>query len=105
MKLTVTFKRDSKNVKKTMHLKNGAFLIYAPRQLKISPMQFERYDTEITVILPKNSYEYFTSKFKTDKIKQVCGDILSQISDQRNCSKKNKPFGFFVPETKGEINI
>ena len=74
MKSTVTFKRDSKNVKKPMHLKNGVFLIYAPRQLETFPMQFERYDTEITVILPKNSHGYFTSKFKTDEIELVCGD-------------------------------
>ena len=45
-----------------MHLKNVVFLIYAPRQLRISPMQFERYDTEITVILLKNFHGYFTSK-------------------------------------------
>ena len=37
-------------------------------------MQFERYDTEVTAILPKNSCVYFTSKFKTDEIEQVCGD-------------------------------
>ena len=74
MKSAVTFKKDRKNVKKPMHLKNGVFLIYAPRQLKISPIQFERYDTKITVILPKNSHGYFTSKFKTDEIEQVCGD-------------------------------
>ena len=30
MKSTVTFKRNSKNVKTPMHLKNGVFLIYAP---------------------------------------------------------------------------
>ena len=42
MKSAVTFKIDSKNVKKPMRLKNGMFLIYAPRQLKISPVQFER---------------------------------------------------------------
>ena len=57
-----------------MHLKNGVFLIYAPRQLKTSPMQFERYNIQITVILPKNPHGYFTSKFKTDEIEQVCGD-------------------------------
>ena len=50
------------------------FLIYAPRQLKISPNEFGIYDTEVTVTLPKNSCRYFTSKFKTDEIEQVCGD-------------------------------
>ena len=74
MESTITFKIESKNVKKPLHLKNGVFLIYAPRQLKISPMQFERYDTEVTVILHKNSCGYFTLNFKTDEIEQVCCD-------------------------------
>ena len=72
MESTITFKRDSKNVKKI--LENGVFLIYAPRQLKISPNEFGIYDTEVTVILPKKSCRYFTSRFKTDEIEQVCGD-------------------------------
>ena len=72
MKPTIIFKRDSKNVKKkTFHLKNGVFLIYALRKLKINPMQFELLDAETTVILPKHFQGHFTSKFKTDKI--VCG--------------------------------
>ena len=65
-------KKSNKNVKKPLHLKNGMLLFYASRNLKNPSMQFERYNTEITVILPKNSCGYFTSKFKTDKIEQVC---------------------------------
>ena len=52
MKPTLTFTRDAKNVKKPIYLKNCIFLIYAPKKIKISPMQFERNDTEITVTLP-----------------------------------------------------
>ena len=37
-------------------------------------MQFEKYDTEITVILPKKHHRYFTSKFKTDEIALVTGE-------------------------------
>ena len=51
--------------KKMLHLKTGVFLIHAPRQRKIYPVKFERYNTEVAVILPKNSCEYFFSKFKT----------------------------------------
>lgn len=69
MESTVTFKKDSENAKKLLHLKNCGFLIYAPRQLKIPPMQFERYNTEVTVILPKSS-----CRFKEDEIVQVFGD-------------------------------
>ena len=78
MKSTVTFRREIKNVEKQLHLKNGLFLIYAVYEfmhnLCVSTMQLERCDTEITVNLPKNSCGYFTSKFKTDKTEQICGD-------------------------------
>ena len=47
------------------------FLIFVPKKLKISSMQFERYDTETMVILPKNDHRYSTSKFKTDKIEAI----------------------------------
>ena len=84
------------------------FLIYAPRQLKISPMQFERYDTEVSVILPKNSCKYFTSKFKTDKIEQVCGNtqqiwigILQRSLTEEIVVKKKQTTWFFCFKSKG----
>ena len=54
MKPTLAFTRDSKNVKKSIHLKNGVFLIYAPKKIEISPTQFERNDTDVKVTLPKH---------------------------------------------------
>ena len=60
MKSTITFRRDRKIAKKMMHLKNGVFLIYANRQLKTCPIQYERSDTDINVISPKTSHGYFT---------------------------------------------
>ena len=74
MKSIIIFKRDNKNFKKPLHLTNGVFLFYALRNLKIPSMQFERFDTKVTIYLPKNSCGYFTTKFKTDKIEQVCGN-------------------------------
>ena len=38
MKPTLIFKRDNKNVKKPLVQKNGVFLIYAPRKIKIRPI-------------------------------------------------------------------
>ena len=106
MKPTIIFKRDSKNVRKNpFHLKNGVFLIYALRKLKLNPMQFERLDAETTVILPKHFQGYFTSKFKTDKIEQVYGHeqqiwigILNRFLTNEIIIKKDKPYGFFVLE-------
>lgn len=61
-------------MKKVDTSKNGVFLIYAPKQFKISPMQIERNNKEVTVILLKNSCEQFTSEFETDEIERFCGD-------------------------------
>ena len=59
----------------TTHKKWGVFFFFLqPRNIKISSMQFERYDTEITVILTENTRGYFTSKFRTDEIEEVCGN-------------------------------
>ena len=43
------------------------FQIYVHRKLTFSPMHFNRFDEEVMVTLPKNSYGYFTSKYKTDE--------------------------------------
>ena len=119
MESTITFKRDNKNVKKSLHPKNGVFLIYASRQFKISPMQFQRYHTKVIVALPKNSCGYFTSKFKTEEIEQVCNDtqqiwirILNRsLTEEIVINKKQTVccffrfcFCFFL-ETKGKIKI
>ena len=112
MKSTIVFKRGSKNVKKPLHLRSGVFLFYAPRKIRISSMRFERSDTDITVILPENSQGYFTSKFRMDKIEEVCGNkqriwigILNKSFTENIEIKKNRPFGFFVLEAKRNINI
>ena len=75
-------------------------------------MQFERNNTEITIRLPKICYGYFTSKFRSDKIETITGNqqriwigILNRSLTDMMIIKKNKPFGFFVLESKGEVNI
>ena len=73
-------------------------------------MQFERHDTEIMVILPKNYHGYFTSKFKADETEAISSDqqqiwiaILNRSLTEEIIIKKSKPFGFFVLESKGEV--
>ena len=74
MKLTLTFTRDTRQVKKPTYLKNGVFLIYAPKKINIFPMQFERNNTEITVTLPEHYHGYFISKFRSDETKTISGN-------------------------------
>ena len=70
-KESVVFARDSKNVNRPLHLKNYVFLLYAPRNINIGPMQYERQDADVVVSLPENSQGYFTSKFRTDEIEKT----------------------------------
>ena len=67
LKTTIVFKRDSKNINKPLHLKNGVFLFYIPRKINISSMQFERYDVEIAVILPENYRGYLLQNLERKK--------------------------------------
>ena len=55
----IEFKRERKSIKKPFYLKNGVFFIYAPKNLALFPTQFNRFDTEITVILRKDSRRNF----------------------------------------------
>ena len=68
MKPELIFKRDTKNVKRPLYLKNVVSLIYAPREITIEPMQFKQNDSNIVVNLPKDHKGYFTSIFKQDNI-------------------------------------
>lgn len=98
MKSTIVFKRDIKNIKKPLHLKNCMFLFYAPGKIKISSIQFERY----TAILPENSQGYFTSKFRTDEIEEVCsneqsiwiGILNKSLPENIEIKKKIDPLDF-----------
>ena len=74
------------------------FLFYAPGKIKISSIQFERY----TAILPENSQGYFTSKFRTDEIEEVCsneqsiwiGILNKSLPENIEIKKKIDPLDF-----------
>ena len=65
-------------------------------------MQFNRYDTKVTFTLPKNSYEYFTSMYKTDEIEQISSNpqrvwiwVINKSITEHIVIKKDKAFDFF----------
>ena len=65
-------------------------------------MQFNRYDTKVTFTLPKNSYEYFTSMYKTDEIEQISSNpqrvwiwVINKSITEHIVIKKDKTFDFF----------
>ena len=67
MKSIIIFKRDNKNFKKPLHLTNGVFLFYALRNLKIPSMQFERFDTKVTIYFPKILVDILLQNLKRTK--------------------------------------
>ena len=71
--MEITLKRSQANVKKPKHLQN-VFLIYSPRTIKIEPSRFQKIDTEIILLLPKNSKGFVTSIFRGDEIIEFNGD-------------------------------
>ena len=112
MKPTLIFKTDNKNVKKPTNLKNGVFLIYAPKKFPYEPMQFVKNDTEVTVTLPKVHRGYFTSKFRHDEIEIIKNQhqriwigILNRSLSENIGMHKNEPFGLFASEPDTNINI
>ena len=88
-------------MKKPLHLKNGVFLVFAPRKLTFPPMQFNRYDREVTVTLPKDSCGYFTSKYKADEIEWISKNtqkiwigVINKSFTEDIVIKKGKVFVF-----------
>ena len=75
-------------------------------------IEFSRYDTEVTVTLPKDPQGYFTSKYKTQEIEQITSNLqririglLKKLLTQDIAIKKEKTIVFFVLESKGKIAI
>ena len=112
MKPKLIFKRDTKNVKRPLYLKNGVFLIYAPRKNTIEPMQFKQNDSNIVVNLPKDHKGYFTSIFKRDDIEAISYNaqriwigILNIQFSGSIVTEKNRPLGFFAITSDNNISI
>ena len=72
MDAKIILKRDNADVKKPLHLKSNVFLLYAPRKIKTEPMDFQRINSGILVFIPKNANGFVTSKFREDKINEIC---------------------------------
>lgn len=76
-------------------------------------MQFNRCDTEVMVTLPKDSYGYFTSKYKTVETEQIssntqriCIGVINKLLTEDIVIKKDKAFGgFFALESKDKTAI
>ena len=51
--------KDGESIKKPLLLNDEVFLIYAPRKLKFPCSEITKYDTQLVVTLPDNSWGFF----------------------------------------------
>ena len=86
-------------------MKNNVFVIYLPRTVTIELATSSKIDTGITLILPKNSKGFITSKFRGDKIFEVNSEkqrlwveILNKSYVESHKIKGGSILGFAVIE-------
>ena len=94
------FKRSQAKIKKPKHLKKNVFVVYSPRTVKIEPATSTKIDTEIIVLLPKDSQGFITSIFRENKINEFSSnqqrlwvEILNKSYEESLEIKKNNPLG------------
>lgn len=59
MTSNLVFMKDGESIKKPLLLNDEVFLIYAPRKLKFPCSEITKYDTQLVVTLPDNSWGFF----------------------------------------------
>ena len=105
--MEIIFQKTSLSIKNAEHLKRKVFIVCSLRTVKIEPAACSRIDTELVLILPKNSKGFITSIFQGDKIDEFCSEkqglwieILNKSFRETIKIKKNQPLGFVVRGTE-----
>ena len=103
--MEIIFRQSQAKIKKPKHLKKNVFIVYSPRPVKIEPATSTKIDTEIVVLLPKNSKGLITSVFREDEINKFNSEqqrlwvgILNKSYEETLEIKKNNSLGFVVIE-------
>ena len=103
--MEVIFKKSQASVKEPRHLQKYVFILYSPQKVKIEAVTSKSIDTEIILILPKNSKGFVTSVFRGDEIIEFNGErqrlwveIWNKSYEETIEIKKNSPLGFVLIE-------
>ena len=67
----ITLKLISNRIKKPFRSRENILAVYSPRKYIIPEADTVTIDTEIIINLPQNSKVYLTTKFKSQKIKEI----------------------------------
>ena len=80
-------------------------MLYAPRNIKLEPTEFQRIDSGILAFISENTRGFVTSKFRKDEINEICNkkqrlwvEILNKSCNLPIEIKKDCVLGFFVAE-------
>ena len=99
------FKKSSRRIKNLKQLKGNIFIIYSPGIVKIEPDTCAKVDTELVILLPRNSKGFITSVFWGDKIGEFCSkkqrlwvELLNKFFEETVKIEKNQPLGFLAIE-------
>ena len=72
--MEIIFRQSQAKIKKPKHWRKNVFIIYSPRVVKIEPATGTKIDTDIIVLLPKNSKGFITSILREDEINEFSND-------------------------------
>ena len=72
--MEIIFQKTSPSIRNPQHLKGNVFIVYSPTTVKIEPAACSRTDTELVLILLKNSKGFITSIFQGDEIDEFCSE-------------------------------
>ena len=99
------FKKSSRRIKNLKQLKGNIFIIYSPGVVKIEPATCAKVDTELFILLPRNSKGFITSVFWGDEISKFCSkkqrlwvELFNKFFEETVKIEKNQPLGFFAIE-------
>ena len=103
--MEIIFQKTSLSIKNPERLKRNVFIVYSPRTVKTEPAACSRIDTELVLILPKNSKAFIISIFRGDEIDEFCSEKQRLWVEIWNKSfresieiKKSQPLGFVFIE-------
>ena len=104
-------KELTQELKKPHHVTINVFALYAPKKINIDPATSQKTDTEIIVLLPKNSPGFVTSKFREEEIhefnakkRRLWVEILNKSYEENIEIKKNSAIGFIVIEPENLLH-
>ena len=76
-------------------MKNNVFLLFALRNIKVEPTEFQQIGSEILAFITENARGFVTSKFRENEINEIWNGNQRELPIEL---KKGRLLAFFVAE-------